>query len=383
MSPSPSIRGRSQRRPGFTLVEMLIAVVLSTLVGILIYRVFIEQTRAYRAQSDLGTMQQNLRIAMELITRNVATAGWGVGYDGGTWGAGGQGGNDNNPQYAIYVRENFPVGYGSDAIELTMMNSDRGTWAVTDSNTPTVCNTSVITFTSEDAAKASNYGPTGGNYGRIMCMTPARLGRPASFIWDVAAVGDPVAGTVQVNANAQTDFTTNCQNSLPVGMICSPASTIAYYVDKNSADGIGIGSSTLPVLYLVPDVVALAASGGYPHADDIPVALGIEDLQFRTCAHTDALAVDCELDASWSTGQYDLSPSTVEWWNLQAVRVMMTARTIRPDESRTSVSTPVDLVPGDSYSPAATADGYHRRVARTEVSMRNATGTWQMMNAPW
>ena len=92
---------RRSARGGFTLIEMLITVALSTLVGILIYTVFIEQTRAYRMQADMGNMQQNLRVAMEMMTRDIATAGWGAGYNGGSWGVDGQ---DGSRTFKIFVK---------------------------------------------------------------------------------------------------------------------------------------------------------------------------------------------------------------------------------------------------------------------------------------
>ncbi|MCP4869328.1 MAG: hypothetical protein GY898_11485 [Proteobacteria bacterium] len=365
------------------MIELLITVALSTLVGILIYTVFIEQTRAYRLQTDMGNMQQNLRVAMEMVTRDVATAGWGVGYNGSTWGIGGQDGDENSGMYAIWVRDNFPVGSGHDAIELTMMDPDRTTWGYTATDVSEQCSTTVITFDADDAAVAGNFSSAGPN-SEIICYAPVGMGgRPVSYIWTVDGTGDTSSGTVPVAANTTTDFSNECTGSLPAHMACGPVMHQAYYIDDNGSDGFGIGSSEVPVLYLVPDVTVADIAGGYPHANDIPVALGIEDLQFQVCQA--GLGRDCEDDANWESGfNMDANSSgTSDWWNLQAVRVLMTARTLRPDLERTAVSTPIDIEPLDVYVPTATLDSYHRRVARTEVTSRNAMGTWQMMNTPF
>ncbi len=370
---------RSALQRGFTLIELLITVALSTLVGVLIYTVFINQTAAYRAQADMGAMQQNLRVAMEMVTRDVAGAGWAMGFDGGTWGAGGQGGIANSARYGLRIRDGFPVSSGSDAIEIIIMNPDRSNWSYTDPDTRHACDTTEITFASGWEGAAAQFTAAGAA-DQIMCFNPSsQMGRASSWLWDVAGPGDGAAGTVPVAVNTQTDYATNCTRALANEMICGPVTHVAYYLDKSSSDGIGIGSADLPVLYLVPDVGLAEADGGYPHSDDIPVALGIEDLQLKVCER--GLGNDCEVESSWTFG-YDLSSST-SWENLAAVRVMMTARTVRADNTRTVVSSPSDLDSTDVYTPSSAADGYHRRVARTEVAMRNAMAAWQAARAPY
>jgi len=370
---------RSSSRAGFTLIELVITVALSSMVGILIYTVFIEQSRAYRIQADMSSMQQNLRVAMELLTRDVATAGLGTGFDGGSWGADGQDGSSNKPIYSLRIRDNFPVGSGHDALEILMMDPDRSRWAYTDATVAQTCGTTQIQFSSQDALLAGNYGATNPPFDRIMCYTSSgQFGRAQSFIWNVEGAGDETTGTVTVTANSQTDFTNNCPNSLPAHMICAPPTWLAYYIDEDSTD-VGIGSSELPVLYLVPDVFAALDAGGYPADTDIPVALGIEDLQLVTCEA--GLGNDCEASTSWFPS-YDLDPATGTntWANVSAVRVHLTARTLRPDVDRSSVSAPIDIDTTDTYSPIAGLDSYHRRVARTQVAVRNATGVWQQNN---
>ncbi len=370
------MHARRSTSRGFTLIELLITIVLSSLVGVLIYTVFISQSEAYRMQADMGTMQQNLRIAMEMVTRDVGSAGFGMASDGGTWGADGQDGQADDPLYGVRILDDF-LSNGPDAIELMMMNPDRATWGFTSNEVARHrCDTGTLTMTPAYAALAGQFDNST-TVNRIMCFSPVgRLGRPASYLWDVAGVGDASAGTVPVTPPTSADSSAQCNRGLPWMMACGPIRHVAYYIDSDATDGSGIGSPTLPVLYLVPDVGAV--QGIYPSATDIPVALGIEDLQFTVCEAGSGL--DCELPASWSSG-YDLTATNV-WENLGAIRVSMTARTIRPDLNRAAVSAPIDIDPLDFTVPASTnRDGYHRRVARTEVKTRNAAGTWQMMQS--
>ena len=374
---------RAPDRRGFTLIEMMITVALSSLVGVLIYTVFIEQTRAYRMQADMGSMQQNLRVGMEMLTRDVATAGFGVGADGGTWGALGQGGDDNLPVYGVRVRQGYPFGR-SDAIEIAMMDPDRSTWVYTSPDTSELCGSTDISLATNDVPFADLFSDAGANT-RIMCYASVGLGgKPHSYIWDVNGTGDTSTGIVGVHANIQTDYANECINALPKFMICGPIVWVAYYIDDDSSDGIGIGSTALPVLYLVSDMAAATTTGDYPTADDIPVALGIEDLQIGYCEA--GLGLDCEVEANWTWTDYDMDVASAArntWQSLSSVRVMMTARTLRPDLERSTVSQRIDLVPGDAYFPTLGLDAYHRRVARTEVTVRNAIGTWQLMNQPY
>ncbi len=377
---------RTRLRRGFTLIELMISVSLATLIGVLVYNVFIQQTQAYRVQSDLGALQQNLRVGMEMLSRDVAMAGWGAGHDGGVWGLGGQAttfggaGDPGSPLYAIHVEEDFPLGSGKDAVEIVMMHPDRAMWAWTDTQVQASCQSSSITFAQTDVNQASLYSSTGVN-NRLMCYAPVAGGRPGSWIWSVAGVG--AAGTVPVTTGSELDFTGNCAQNLPREMICAPPVHVAYYIDNN-ADGIGMGSADMPVLYYVPDVYAAQLSGGFPSTTDIPIALGIEDLQFEVCEGAAGVTgADCQLATSWTAG-YDLTGLTTEWKNLTAIRIHMVARTLRQDYQRLNVSTPLDLDPNDTQLLTnPTADGYHRRVATTEVLVRNAVGTWQILNSGW
>jgi prepilin-type N-terminal cleavage/methylation domain-containing protein len=368
---------------GFTMIEMLITVAVSSLVGVLIYTVFIEQTRAYRMQADMGNMQQNLRIGMEMVTRDVATAGFGAAADGGTWGAGGQDGNDGVAIYAVRIRNAHP-NMGPDTIEIMTMDPDRATWVYTSPQaTDNDCEANQLLLTSVDVPFADTFSDMGPN-DRIMCHAAVGFGaKPHSYVWMVDGTGDTSTGYVPVVANDGTpDYDNECIDGLPTPMVCGPLVWVAYYIDDNGTDSVGIGSTEMPVLYLVPDVDAALADGGYPHPNDIPVALGIEDLQFSYCEGGGQ--VDCGDENNWSptSHDYDLTGTNV-WQNLTSIRVLMTARTLRPDLERSSVSSPIDLVATDGAPPIATPDPYHRRVARTEVTMRNAIGTWQLMHQPF
>lgn len=61
---------------GFTLIEMMIAMAISLLVLSGVYEVFTSQQKAYTIQDQVAEMQQNARVAMDIMTREIKMAGY-------------------------------------------------------------------------------------------------------------------------------------------------------------------------------------------------------------------------------------------------------------------------------------------------------------------
>lgn len=61
---------------GFTLIEMLIAVALALIILSGVYEVFTSQQKAYSTQDQVVEMQQNARVAMDMMTREIRLAGY-------------------------------------------------------------------------------------------------------------------------------------------------------------------------------------------------------------------------------------------------------------------------------------------------------------------
>ena len=68
------IRGQK----GFTLVELLIAMVVASIVMASIYAVYRSQTAAHRTQQLVVQMQQNIRAALYLLEREIRMAGYSI-----------------------------------------------------------------------------------------------------------------------------------------------------------------------------------------------------------------------------------------------------------------------------------------------------------------
>jgi prepilin-type N-terminal cleavage/methylation domain-containing protein len=63
-------------KKGVTLIELLVALVISGVVIAGIYRVFTAQTRAYTVQEQAVDVQQNIRSVMEIMLRDIRMSGY-------------------------------------------------------------------------------------------------------------------------------------------------------------------------------------------------------------------------------------------------------------------------------------------------------------------
>ena len=61
---------------GITLIELLVAMVICTIVVAGIYRVFIAQSKAYTVQDQVLEVQQSVRSAMDILLRDLRMAGY-------------------------------------------------------------------------------------------------------------------------------------------------------------------------------------------------------------------------------------------------------------------------------------------------------------------
>lgn len=62
---------------GFTLIELLVAVMLSGMVVTAMYSLYVSQNKSYTVQDQVAEMQQNARVAMDKIVRDLRMAGFG------------------------------------------------------------------------------------------------------------------------------------------------------------------------------------------------------------------------------------------------------------------------------------------------------------------
>ncbi len=68
--------GKVRTSCGFSLVEILIALLLAGSVSAAIYKVYISQNKSYAVQDRVAEMHQNLRAAMYMMTKEIRLAGY-------------------------------------------------------------------------------------------------------------------------------------------------------------------------------------------------------------------------------------------------------------------------------------------------------------------
>jgi len=73
---------KNLNKQGFTLVELMVALAISLVVMGAIFLTFKSQQDSYIIQSQVTTMQQNMRAAMYMLTRDIQMAGYYTNFDG-------------------------------------------------------------------------------------------------------------------------------------------------------------------------------------------------------------------------------------------------------------------------------------------------------------
>ncbi len=66
----------SEKNKGLTLIELLIALVLSSVLIVSLYRIFISQQKTYTVQDQVADTQQNVRAAIDRMTKEIRMAGY-------------------------------------------------------------------------------------------------------------------------------------------------------------------------------------------------------------------------------------------------------------------------------------------------------------------
>jgi prepilin-type N-terminal cleavage/methylation domain-containing protein len=69
-------RSGRDKKNGFTLIELLAGILISAILMAGLYTVFFSQQTAFSAQEEVAEMNQNIRAALDLMTREIRLAGY-------------------------------------------------------------------------------------------------------------------------------------------------------------------------------------------------------------------------------------------------------------------------------------------------------------------
>ncbi len=336
-------------RRGFTMIEMMIAVLVSSVVVAGLYSVFNLQSRQFVYQDLQMEMHQNLRFGTDMVSRSVRMAGYGTGgsvtgYSGSTsddaalpvimsW----DGSGDNNT-------DGITVVYGDPSLRLNSKPQAAS------------CTTDKLEFDLTILDQDDKIGEYSAGE-LLLCSDYANLMGIESYLWVISDVNTS-SGSITVTENSgYSDYESICatDENLSPSMLCSKAHLITFYIDAED-DGVGPGSAEHPVLMMDLDM-------GWPEADDVPLVDNIEDLQVEYCVDTTGEGVDCSEDSNW-----DDSITAAEGDDVWMVRLSMISRSSRTDPQNIRSSTRPALA---NHTAATTSDKYYRQVLVTEVAVRN------------
>jgi prepilin-type N-terminal cleavage/methylation domain-containing protein len=207
-----------RREAGFTLIELLIVMGMLGIVITAIYSLYLTHQRSAYTQDEVVEVQQNVRIAMDSITRDIRNAGTLIP-------------RTDNPATATNV-ENSPVGNaGPNSITLNMASSQEGyAWITTDLYLAGP--TTDFTVAVDSTTSLGNFNP--GDHVRIIrpeLMSEA-TGTAGSLytVSSVAATPSPVMNLHYVSG-IQPDTSTPLKRGDVVSQVTS---TTSGYVHPNT-----------------------------------------------------------------------------------------------------------------------------------------------------
>ncbi len=348
-----------RRRSGFTMLEMLVAIAIASVVVVGLYGLFTVQSRQFLFQDLQMEMHQNLRFGTDVLSRSVRMAGFSTsGFVAGVMGYDGTSGSSvDAEELPAIISWDSDGTNGTDAITViygepsTVMSTD---WSVTES-----CDATTIQFQPnliDNNAKLQQL--EAGDL--LLCHDYASMSGPESYLWSLSADANAATGEVDVSSNSgvgYTDYDNICpasENLSPI-MRCARAQVLTFYID-DEADEFGPGSEDSPVLMM-------DLNYNWPNNDDVPLVDNVEELQLEYCMDDPAGVATCNTPEQWKDSfTSDRADEVV------AVRIHLVIRSSREDPRDLYKSTPFSLA---NKTASSDQDGYYRQVLTTEVTVRN------------
>jgi type IV pilus assembly protein PilW len=360
---------------GFTLIELMIALVVTSIIAVAGFYVLTTTDRSTKANEQAAGTQQNVRLAMELIARDVKLAGFRMLLSpnvpvGGTAGNCGPGGTPSaiKPVDKVSGASAVPNDDGPDTVSLVVPRTNPG-WklsAVVPASPATSFNAITLNATAVTEMQAEGMADNTNAY---------------------VSIGGVVTGQVTTITGATVNL--NSTFNLPVTM---PADTQVYllqcitYSVGTTAAACG---TTGPCLLRTVDTGTAAAT-------TTNIVDGVEDIQFALacdgCNGTiksgvpdgviDDWNADNTFDAlDWQTNRV-WTPLTFDPATIRLVQVNVVARQTTADQGLGETQKPGVLVSGpltvsdhlhsaDPGYVASTYQQFRRRVLTRTVDARN------------
>ena len=377
--------GAARRCAGFSLIELMVALVLGLVLTYAMLSVFITSKTAFRRQEQLNSVQQSVRMAFEYLANDARMVGHLGCYTGRSSGF-------NNTLAATALATNYAIGvegyeYTNPTLDAYPLSSN----SPNDVNTAAYWTTNTSTNGINTIPVVTIGGANGLTPGSDVLVVRTVAGRPARITADAAATdttlsienfasGNCGSTTAKVSGICQSGHVliSSCQSAVvstvstvtaaspstltvasALGAVFPAASTevfpmqsIAYYVKKSS-------SATTTSLYRRIFDGDSGASGVEQELIE-----GVENLQVKYGLDITDPA-DGVIDGSYLTAN-----QVGDWSKVVAVRVSVLLRAADPLESDTTPAT-TGKVNGVTVTYPTSGSKYDRRVFTTTIAVRN------------
>jgi type IV pilus assembly protein PilW len=325
---------------GFSLVELMVALVITLILLAGIGQIFLSSKKSYTLQDSLSRIQETGRYAMETLTQDLRRAGY--------WG-GNSDINEISGTQTKYDEDGSCLGSGDTKWAL-MLN--RKVFGLDDSRT--------------------NYGCLPSTTLPPQDILVVRYAAP----WQVGGITTPDFGTTEFNANYQNQFflrsslfegrlfigsdESDATNDITAaGVRTSELVSRVYFVNPATTSGTGkCGGGTVPSLF------RLGLVNSIPTVEE--VAYGVERLQVQ-------YGLDSNNDDSVDSYIDAVAPNAIDtdgdliWDQVIAVRIWLLVRAECPDYSFTN-TTPYEMA---GATLPAFNDNYRRKLYTSTVRLRN------------
>lgn len=264
---------------GITLLELMVAIFVSSILAAFIYKILMDQSNAFKRQEEMTRLQQNVRFAMEFVGRSVEMAGYGT--NGWTIGA-------NSTGIPAITMVDGGTGVPD---QLQVLYADPSRLAITRWGQALSCSTALIPLENDGASNWYN------EVDWMLCFSYVDSSQLESYLFQVDGfdTGDNEVSVTTPSGSALYDAA--CSGNLPVDMLCAPAQWFIFYVDNQVDAGGGPGTPAKPTLMLRESTVPLESTGVTPSSADSVLAEGIEHMNLEVCMQGN----DCSSTASWDT----------------------------------------------------------------------------------
>jgi prepilin-type N-terminal cleavage/methylation domain-containing protein len=346
------------KQNGFTLPELIIAMAIAVVVSMAAYSIFIKSNKTFTAQQDVVEEQQNLRLTMERIMKDVRTAGFGL----------------PDPPFSLSME--------GQTFTAPIMDGDATGTNSEDSITILGIGYEVGGTTNAGGVACHDGGFCNNAGASCLCLTAVdsilTSGNTATANRQYISIGGYSFEQVAIGADPRAGFHSAVNKKIelaaPATLISNITTTVPVYIIQAVKYSISTcpssGSTTVPCL-ISHDYTGLRGSGDQVFADnieDMQIAYGLDGSV--PPYDRDGKVDDRNLNGVYDNDDYMFSSGTgaiLDKTNIIAVRLSLVSKARSQDRETGNVFSR----PAVENHAAGAPDKYRRRVLTSVVKLRN------------